>query len=96
MNGRRCKQAEAGVNVYELLDKSILSSPPGSKNLIFLPYLSGERCPHSDPVARGSFVGLNLLHNKGDLTRAVMEGVTYSLYHVFELIQELDRNMKIT
>jgi xylulokinase len=90
----KMQAAERGVSVYELLDKSILTSPPGAKNLIFLPYLSGERCPHPDPAARGSFIGLNLLHNKADLTRAVMEGVTFSLCDVFELIKGLDENMQ--
>lgn len=91
----RVRAAQEGRDVYELLDEDVLSSPPGSKNLVFLPYLSGERCPYPDPSARGAFIGLNLLHNKKDMTRAVMEGVTYSLYDVFELIRNLDRDMTI-
>lgn len=92
----KAQAAQTGTDVYELLDRSVSSSPPGSKRLIFLPYLGGERCPHADPAARGTFVGLSLLHNKADLARAVMEGVTYSLKHCTELINTLDRRMRIT
>jgi xylulokinase len=46
-------------------------APAGSEGLLFLPYLSGERTPHPDPLARGSFVGLTLRHKRAHLTRAV-------------------------
>ncbi len=45
----------------------------------FLPYLSGERSPHPDPLARGAFVGLSLEHDRRHLTRAVLEGVAFGL-----------------
>lgn len=61
----------------------------GSGSLLFLPYLNGERTPHADPSARGAFVGLNLTHSRGHLTRAVMEGVTFALRDSLEIIQEL-------
>nr|WP_244266992.1 MULTISPECIES: xylulokinase [Moorella] len=94
--GERIRAEDTGEDVYALLEGSIMSAPPGSKGLVFLPYLSGERCPYADPAARGSFIGLTLLHTKADMTRAVMEGVTYSLYHVFEQLRELDKDMKVT
>ena len=47
----------------------------GSDGLLFLPYLTGERCPHPDPLARGAFVGLTLAHDRRHMTRAVLEGV---------------------
>jgi len=47
--------------------------------LFFLPYLSGERSPHPDPLARGTFVGLTLGHDRRHLTRAVLEGVAFGL-----------------
>ena len=49
------------------------------KDLIFLPYLAGERTPYADPDARGAFVGLGLRHDRGALTRAVLEGVAFGL-----------------
>jgi xylulokinase len=52
---------------------------PGSDGLIFLPYLAGERTPHLDAAARGMFCGLTLGHGKYHMSRAIMEGVCYSL-----------------
>jgi xylulokinase len=51
----------------------------GSDGLLFLPYLTGERTPHPDPLARGAFVGLTIRHDLRHLTRAVLEGVAYGL-----------------
>lgn len=62
----------------------------GSGSLLFVPYLNGERTPHADPHARGAFVGLNLTHKRGHLTRSVMEGVTLALRDSLEIIQSLD------
>ncbi|HSP96486.1 MAG TPA: xylulokinase [Candidatus Dormibacteraeota bacterium] len=51
----------------------------GDPRLLFLPYLSGERTPHNDPHATGAFVGLTHATSRGDLTRAVLEGVAFAL-----------------
>ena len=59
----------------------------GSEGLLFLPYLSGERTPHPDPLARGAFVGLTLRHGLPHLTRAVLEGVAFGLRDSFTLMQ---------
>jgi xylulokinase len=61
--------------------------PPGSEGLLFLPYLTGERTPHPDPMARGAFVGLTVRHTQAHLTRAVLEGVAFGLRDSFELMQ---------
>jgi len=61
--------------------------PAGSEGLQFLPYLSGERTPYPDPLARGAFVGLTLRHGRGHLTRALLEGVSFGLKDSFRLIQ---------
>ena len=53
--------------------------PAGAGGLRFLPYLSGERSPHADPLARGAFVGLTTAHERRHLTRAVLEGVAFGL-----------------
>ncbi|PJF41121.1 MAG: xylulokinase [Chloroflexi bacterium] len=60
--------------------------PPGSEGLLFLPYLTGERTPHPDPLARGAFVGLTVRHTRAHLVRAVLEGVAFGLKDGFELI----------
>ena len=59
----------------------------GSEGLQFLPYLSGERTPYPDPLARGAFIGLTLRHNRAHMTRAVLEGVSFGLKDSFTLIQ---------
>jgi xylulokinase len=63
--------------------------PAGTENLIFLPYLAGERTPHADPDATGAFAGLTLRHDRGALTRAVLEGVAFGLRDSLDLIAEL-------
>ena len=63
--------------------------PPGVEGLTFLPYLAGERTPHADPDARGSFTGLTLRHDRGALVRAVLEGVAFGLRDSLDLIAEL-------
>jgi xylulokinase len=63
--------------------------PAGTEGLTFLPYLQGERTPHADPDARGSFTGLSLRHDRGALVRAVLEGVAYGLRDSLELLREL-------
>jgi xylulokinase len=62
--------------------------PPGSDGLLFLPYLTGERTPHPDPLARGAWVGLTSRHTQPHLTRAVLEGVAFGIKDSFTLIQE--------
>jgi xylulokinase len=55
--------------------------------LLFLPYLTGERTPHPDPLARGAFVGLTVRHTQAHLTRALLEGVAFGLRDSFELMR---------
>ncbi len=62
--------------------------PAGSEGLFFLPYLTGERTPHPDPLARGAFIGLTSRHSRGHLTRAVLEGVAFGLKDSFTLIDQ--------
>jgi xylulokinase len=69
----------SGRDAYPQMTALTATSPPGANRLIFLPYLAGERTPHMDSAARGSFIGLSLHHQNSDLVRAVMEGVVFSL-----------------
>jgi xylulokinase len=75
-----------GMNFDDLI-KEAESVPAGSEGLQFLPYLSGERTPYPDPLARGAFIGLTLRHGRGHMTRAVLEGVAFGLKDSFTLIQ---------
>ena len=60
---------------------------PGSKGLIFLPYLIGERTPHSDPNARGVFFGLSYEHDIRHMIRSVIEGVAFSQRESVEILK---------
>jgi xylulokinase len=62
---------------------------PGVEGLMFAPYLAGERTPYPDPDARGAFVGLGLRHDRGALTRAVLEGVAFGLRDALDLVVEM-------
>lgn len=69
----------AGKDPYEVMNAMITSSPAGAKNLIFLPYLLGERCPRWNPDTSGSFLGIKPCHEKADYVRAVVEGIAMNL-----------------
>ncbi|MEN6548136.1 MAG: xylulokinase [Armatimonadia bacterium] len=85
--------AQLGVDPYELITAEATKAPVGSEGLLFLPYLTGERCPHPDPYARGVFFGLALRHEKRHLARAVLEGVAFGLRDSFDLIAGLGLDM---
>ena len=75
-----------GKNVYALIDEKASNVPAGSNGVLFAPYLTGERCPYPDPNAKGIFYGLSLGTTRDEMARAVMEGVTFSLKQVVELM----------
>lgn len=78
-----------GKDVYNILNEEASKVAPGSEGLLFLPYLIGERCPYTDPHARGAFIGLTLRHAKYHLIRSILEGVIFSLRDVTEVIREM-------
>jgi xylulokinase len=85
----RAREAETGRDAYDILTEAAAEVPPGCEGLLFLPYLTGERMPYADPNARGVFFGLTLRHGKAHMTRAVLEGVTYGLRDLLELMRAL-------
>lgn len=87
-------QAEnEGCDPYDILNKKAAEIPIGSDNLLYLPYLMGERTPHLDPDCRGAFIGLSAIHTRWNLLRAVMEGVTFSLRDCVEVFREMGINI---
>jgi xylulokinase len=74
---------------YDRMSAWAESVPAGSKGLLFLPYLAGERSPHMDPKARGMIVGLTLEHGREELIRAVMEGVIFACFDAYTVLREL-------
>jgi xylulokinase len=81
------RDAFAPDTSFDDLLKEAEAPPPGSEGLQFLPYLSGERTPHPDPLARGALIGMTLRHSRAHMTRAVLEGVSFGLKDSFTLIQ---------
>lgn len=75
-----------GVDYEDLLVPAA-EVPAGAEGLHFLPYLTGERTPYPDPLARAAFVGLTVRHTSAHMTRAVLEGVAFGLRDSMELIR---------
>ncbi|MEM1224746.1 MAG: xylulokinase [Planctomycetota bacterium] len=75
---------------YDVATAEAAKVAAGSGGMLFLPYLNGERTPHADPNARGAFVGMNLTHDRGAMTRCVMEGITMALRDSLQIIRDLD------
>lgn len=61
----------------------------GENNVFFLPYLMGERSPHNNPNARGTFIGLTMDTSRADMTQAVLEGVAFAIRDSFEVAKSL-------
>jgi xylulokinase len=85
---RWLRDAVGGASFDTLLEEAS-QWPAGVEGLTFLPYLTGERTPHADPEARGAFAGLSVRHDRGALTRAVLEGVAFGLRDALDLLEEL-------
>ncbi len=79
---------------FKVLIDEAARIPVGSEGLFFLPYLAGERTPHADPDARGSFIGLTLKHQRGHLTRSILEGVAYALRDSLAILKEMEVPVK--
>ena len=78
--GNLYKDTPADKNqIYASVNDEAAASPVGAKDLMFLPYLMGERSPRWNDKAKGMFAGLTLQHDRGDMVRAVLEGVGYNL-----------------
>jgi xylulokinase len=70
---------EKGISPYQVMDKKAAKIPVGSSNLLYLPYLMGERSPYWNPFAKGAFVGLTIKHTREHMIRSVMEGVALNM-----------------
>src|SRR5437763_5000624 len=74
---------------YDDLIGEAATAQPGSDGVLWAPYLMGERTPHLDPNARGTLTGLAASHTRAHVTRAVLEGVAFSLKDTFSLFEEM-------
>lgn len=80
---------DGALTSFDQIVAEAAQSTAGGRGLLFLPYLNGERCPHPDPGARGAFVGLTARHRRGDLARAVMEGVVHAFADMHALMKPM-------
>lgn len=83
-------EKETNINAYTQLEIKTKDIKAGSEGLIVLPYFMGERSPIWDSNARGTIVGLSLIHKKEHVYKAFMEGVAYSLRHNMEMVSQTD------
>lgn len=79
---------EKGISPYQIMDKKAAKIPVGSSNLLYLPYLMGERSPYWNPLAKGAFIGLSIKHTRNHMIRAVMEGVALNLKIILDAFIE--------
>lgn len=89
------KNSFAPKATYEELLENISSIPAGSGGLLFTPYISGERTPNADSTIRGSFIGIDSKHKISNFSRAVLEGVTFSLRECLELMNSSGRVSRV-
>jgi xylulokinase len=81
-------QLAAGTS-YDQLTAEAGRVAPGADNVLWAPYLMGERTPHCDPNARAALLGLAASHGRGHIVRAIMEGVAFSLRDTFSIFAQL-------
>ncbi|MEM3569478.1 MAG: FGGY-family carbohydrate kinase [Candidatus Jordarchaeales archaeon] len=78
-----------GLNAYKVMDRIAAEAEPGSKKLIFTPWMYGERSPLNDHTVRGGFINLSLTHGEAHVLRAILEGVAYHMRWILEGVQKL-------
>ena len=78
---------------YNVMDQMAEGVPAGSENLIFMPYMVGQRCPEWDTNMTGVFFGLRPQHTKAHCIRAIMEGTAFGLAKIAGLLE--DENISI-
>jgi xylulokinase len=74
---------------FPALAEEAALSPAGANGLLMLPYFSGERTPIHDVNAKGAIFGLNLTHTRGDIYRALIEGIAHGTRHVTDTFADL-------
>lgn len=89
----RCE--EAGEEIYQVLDNIAEDAEPGSKELIFTPWMYGERAPIDDNSVRGGFHNLSLDHTRENAVRAVMEGVAFNMKWALGYLEKLTKEARV-
>ena len=81
------KNDPAIKNIYDFINKETEGIPPGSEQLIFTPWLFGERCPVSTTTTRGTIFNLGFEHTRGHFVNALLEGIAFNLRWILENIK---------
>jgi len=76
------------MDPYELLAAQAAQAPPGCEGVFWLPYLTGERTPHADPLARACWIGIHARTTRNELIRSVMEGATFAMNDALRALRE--------
>ncbi|MDH3691200.1 MAG: xylulokinase [Gammaproteobacteria bacterium] len=76
--------ADETATTFEVMDQMAAQVSPGSKGLIFHPYLQGERAPYWDPYLRADFIGITMQHSRRHFARALYEGIAFSIRDLME------------
>lgn len=84
-----CRDTLAPGTPFDHLLAEAADAPRASAGLVFLPYLTGERCPHPDPLARGAWIGLTARHTRAHLVRAVTEGICFTLADILAIVRSI-------
>ncbi|MEK3973413.1 MULTISPECIES: xylulokinase [unclassified Psychrobacillus] len=82
------KEVFAKEESFQQLLSEVGSVPVGSNGLVFTPYLVGERTPYADAAVRASFIGMDSSHQRKNFTRAILEGITFSLLESIEIFRQ--------
>jgi xylulokinase len=88
------KDTFANEDSFDRVLEGIEAVPPGSNGLVFTPYIVGERTPHADSTIRGSFIGIDASHDRKHFSRAVLEGITFSLNESLEIFRSSGKTIE--
>ncbi|WP_042375634.1 FGGY-family carbohydrate kinase, partial [Neobacillus jeddahensis] len=87
------KETFAQERSFEQLLEEAAQSSVGANGLIFTPFLVGERTPYADAKIRGTFTGIDGSHTRGDFTRAVIEGIVFSINESVEIFRNYGKTI---
>jgi xylulokinase len=82
------------LDPYQILVDEAATAPLGSEGLFFLPYLTGERCPHPDPNARGGWIGITSRTTRPMMIRSLLEGVTFGMRDALDILRHMQIPVK--
>jgi xylulokinase/glycerol kinase len=84
-----CRDMDSHPKPYALMDEEAAESGPGAKGVMMLPHFEGSAAPYWNPLAKGLFFNLSLGTTRGDMNRAILEGIAMEISDCLELIEEL-------